>query len=239
MKQVRNEQKIDQFSPLRQAVRQVRQQLEDEFEAGSTTGRNTDFAQLYFFTTLHWLEHAENNSNSEILYLLVDEFFRYYKIYVMDIENNVRFSAKHWEYHLYCRKLSCMPYGQLFRAGALLFGIRAHIRHDLAEAIYTAIERYHEIHGKHPDIGQFQSMIYGPGSDKVFTNACIDYFECCHVGSNYRRLLKTLAKFSVPIWLRALQANRRAAWKEAIHSLQSNVPINRPKVRLKLAVSHE
>lgn len=181
------------------------------------------FSRLYSNTTRHWLnnEYAHPNMR-EMLSLLIVSFYSLYEDYVLDMrsESIDRRRARHWSVYLDIAATRNHSRSLFWRAILLWFGIRAHSRFDLAEAIFRAHEAFRLQHGFAPDMAEFKRTMFGRASDHAFRMAFLDYVAAD--GSSGIGRTSALAVINVMscVWLPAFQLWRRQAWNEAMDALQ-------------------
>jgi len=212
--------------------------LEDLSGSPVASGESGDarslFASLYYFTTRSWSEYARSSSDPVLIDLLIAHFYRLYQIYALEHQTGPTYrEGEHWKHHIVLsgKSGSGLPFQ---RHAALLFGIRAHTRYDLAEAISRVCWSYYDQHRCRPDMDLLRSMIYGKTSDRVFRTACVRFLQAQQdSGMFFGSAGVFFADKLDAIWLPAFQWMRRNAWQDAMTSIRAGVPIERVSSRVK------
>ncbi|MCK7614773.1 hypothetical protein [Roseibium sediminicola] len=185
------------------------------------------FPELYYFTTKHWLDFARTSRDPIMIHLLIVHFFDLYRKYAVHEQGQPIRIVPHWKRHaqLLAKGNGAVP----FRSqAALLLGIHAHVRFDLAEAIILVWRSYRERYDRNPDLGLLRSMIYGEQSDLVFRKALQGFLQGREVRTQVSaRVLAVLASRLEHLWLPVLKRLREEAWREAMTSIRTGAPIRR------------
>ena len=188
------------------------------------------FSRLYSNTTRHWLDNECSSANMrEMLSLLIVSFYGLYEDYVLNIRSGSaeHTRVRHWSIYLDIEARRNTSRSLFWRAILLWFGIRAHSRFDLAEAICRAHEAFRLQHGFAPDMAEFKRTMFGKDSDHAFRRAFLDYIAT-DVSSGIGRTsaLAVISALSC-VWVPAFQFWRRQAWNEAMDALQNGHQVAR------------
>ncbi len=178
------------------------------------------FSRLYYFTTRQWLNYAQNCVDPELVLLMVEHFFELYEDYVLNTSDRSNSPyAHHW--HIHVKLLSHQDHkpAMALRGIALFFGIRAHTRFDLAEAICRSRASYIRRHGKEPDMTLFRSLLFGKEVNRLFRDASLDFIASSSPPNARNTSVIKLAALTSWMWMPLFQSARRAAWREAINSI--------------------
>jgi len=195
--------------------------------SGPPIARGTDleartlFASLYYFTTRSWADYARSSSDPDLIGLLIAHFYRLYEIYALEHGTGPSSSGgEHWKHHMLLsgKTGGAMPFR---RHASLLFGIRAHTRFDLAEAISQVWWTYIDHYRREPDMDLLRSMIYGKNSDRVFRTACVRFLDAQRNNSMFLGPAGVyFAEKLDAVWLPAFQWMRKNAWQDAMTSIR-------------------
>ncbi len=191
---------------------------------------HVQFSRLYSNTTRHWLNNECASANMrEMLSLVIVSFYSLYEDYVLDmrLDSAEHTRVCHWSIYLDIAARRNHSQSLFWRSILLWFGIRAHSRFDLAEAIFRAHEAFRLHHGVAPDMAEFKRTMFGRSSDHAFRRAFLDYIAAD--GSSGIGRASALAVINVLsfVWLPAFQLWRRQAWNEAMDALQNGRKVAR------------
>ena len=193
-------------------------------------GQNALFARLYYYTTRNWLKRAGSCDDPELLHLMVGYFYALYCQYVLEVDRRkTETTVAHWKpYRTFVRR-RVPALGHLPQLLALVAGIRAHTRFDLAEAICLAHDRYSKQHGSAPDKQHFHALLFGKASDEVFRDASVEFVRSLFGSTRLKAVLTNILKPASKLWLPVFQGARKMAWDEAERSISTGRPISRSR----------
>lgn len=179
------------------------------------------FVGLYRETTSRWLQALGDVENSLFPYLVVR---RFYDIYDRSVPGHL--TGEHtqapmpWRrYHWLAKRLT-MRSPITSHLLLISLGVRAHVYHDLSEAIGLAAQDYRDIVGHAVDFRQERPNVIGPISEKAFFVAALDYIDWHRTRqTGWRRLVLTIYAKTLrglgPFWLRVMEEWRSHAWDTA------------------------
>lgn len=191
------------------------------------TGRHILFARLYYYTTKQWIAYADRSEDPELIYLIIDRFYRLYENYVLNFDKGHSTTSQHWKIHLDIINDVGRRRRQIYLIKALFLGIRAHTRFDLAEAICDAHTLYVQLHGKDPSKNLLYSMLFGRHANCMFRDASVEFATSLTPQFKHQVILKSILKFSSHLWMPAFQAARKLAWRESQRSILTGNSIRR------------
>jgi hypothetical protein len=201
--------------------------LHGDVDRGSTQDTHAAFAQLYFHSTRRWLDHLEDQADAHIGYMVIERFYDLYDLYVRQvIDGRSTQTAAHWIPYF---RLSDSLGDRQTAAGhwrLLFLGARAHVRYDLAEAVYFTYRDYSGIHGRSPSRDRFRHLLLGPKTDAVFLSAARDFVSSRQptrhgVGAHGNHMVHLGTDWLRRFWVPAFQHWRRAAWADALSRIDA------------------
>jgi hypothetical protein len=181
------------------------------------------FLLLYFYTTVRWLQFAEESDCPAFFNRFLVEFYLRYVDYVFTPAiNNVSGRCPHWQGYFRWADVYRRQPGHLTRVTLLRFGAYAHTRYDLAEAIAAASR----VVG-HAERAKAEREIVGARSGRVFSGAALDFVLNCDRLLPEIVLSPRLRSFCLYVhrndywWLPRFQQWRRAAWHDAMRMVET------------------
>lgn len=182
------------------------------------------FAGLYRETTARWLQALEDAESPLFTYLVVR---RFYNIYQSSVPDHLASGQPHapvpWRrYHWLAKRLT-MRSPITSHLLLISLGARAHVYHDLSEAICLAAQDYRGIVGNGADFQPERVNIIGPVSAKAFFEAALDYVAWHRSRqSGWRRMVLSAYGSGLrvlrPLWLGIFEGWRRHAWNTAFNA---------------------
>ena len=189
-------------------------------------GVHSVFAGLYASSNRHLLAYFDTMEDPAFCYLSMIRFYDLYdRLVTQPILHGRGVTAPHWlRYSALASRLTVAS-----SVNALLWllslGARAHVCHDLGEAIRMAVADHRRLFGGDPDFGVARAALLGKATSEAFFAATLE-FNVMHRATQrgWRRFMLGLhagfARLSRPFWLAVLQSWRRAAWDDAMATLR-------------------
>jgi hypothetical protein len=159
--------------------------------------------------------------------MVIERFYDLYDLYVRQvIDGRSAQTAAHWIPYF---RLSDSLGDRQTAAGhwrLLFLGARAHVRYDLAEAVYFTYRDYPGIHGRSPSRDRFRHLLLGPKTDAVFLSAARDFVSSRQptrhgVGAHGDHMVHLGTDWLQRFWVPAFQHWRRAAWADALSRIDA------------------
>lgn len=179
------------------------------------------FPALYAEATQEWLAHGLRAAEPRLFRALILAFHDLYRLRVRNLIDlppgpDTVLMAPHWR--PYFRRAAAIPGAPAGWAGlALLWvGVRAHVRHDLPEALGTVLAALPP-EARRAAAMRLRRDFLGPDTDQVLLRSAAR-FAAGHPALGCDRGLR--AWVLRPLWLRQVQGWRRAAWTEAMRGLE-------------------
>lgn len=182
------------------------------------------FAGLYRETTYQWLKALEGTEDPLFRYLVLRRFYDIYERAVPDyLTGELAHAPSPWRrYHWLAQRLT-MRSPITLHLLLISFGVRAHVYHDLPEAICLAARDYQAIVGHAADFRGERPNVIGAISRKAFVSAALDYVALHYAREHgwrrfilgfYARLLRGLE----PFWIHVMEGWRSHAWETAVNA---------------------
>lgn len=187
------------------------------------------FAGLYRETTTRWLAALSEEENNLFGLLLVRRFYEIYQTSVPDylnqsVKRDMPVPPVPWrKYHWLGKRLTMRSPISLHLV-LISLGARAHIYHDLGDAIRLALEDHEQITGTPIEPNTAYQTVAGATSEKAFQSAALDYVDWHRARQSgwrhwvlgfYAVVLRALK----PIWVGELERWRRHARDEALSGI--------------------
>jgi len=191
---------------------------------GKGGSKAAEFSKFYLFTTRNWIRQTRGQPGEDFVGLLIGNFFHLYEIYALDpILGGRPSAAPHWRVYLDLARTrdTTRPYGAILSALRLVRAARAHVRHDLSQAILKTCHQYHLIFGINPEPDEIGHLILGPQTDKIFSRAAREFHIFCQADNSASPFTRFLANHP-RLWLPLLQSWRNQAWEDARAVLQKD-----------------
>lgn len=188
-------------------------------------GAHGVFAGLYVRTNRRLLAWFDTLAEPGVCYLTMIRFYEIYDLHIVQPVLEKRpAKAPHWRRYAELSTRLTLASDVNALLWLLSLGARAHIRHDLADAIRLAVEDYRRLFGRNPDFTAMRSALLDRATSEAFFEATIE-FNRMHRGQQrgWRHLILISHVFfawvSRPLMLGVLQSWRRAAWRDAMAAL--------------------
>lgn len=185
------------------------------------------FAGLYCQTAQYWLQTLEQSDRPDFAYLVVRDFYDIYEIAVPEfLVNAEQDPPRPWrKYHWLARRLT-MRAPISAHLLLLIFGARAHIRHDLRLAIIRSAPIYRQLTGDDVQFEALKHTITGPASARAFYAAAISFVQWHRVRqTGWRRFILgvylTVLRLLRPFWVGVMEGWRRRAWRDAMRVIKN------------------
>lgn len=178
------------------------------------------FAGLYRETTARWLQALTDVEDPLFAYLVIRRFYDIYETSVPENLPGGQVAVPWRRYHWLANRLT-MRSPITTHLVLLSLGVRAHVYHDLAEAIGLAAQDYRSITGHTANYKRERPNVIGSLSQKAFFDAALEYIAWHRTRqSGWRRLILTLyaatLRFLRPFWVRVMEGWRTHAWDKAL-----------------------
>ena len=188
-------------------------------------GVHTLFAGLYVQTNRRLLAFFDTLPDPVFPYLVMVRFHELFgRLVVQPALRGEAAVASQWLAYaaLASRSTLTSPIGVHLRLISL--GARAHVGHDLGEAIRLATLDHRRLFGRDPDFAAMRSVLLGGATSEAFFAATIDFNRMHRRRQRGWRQMVLTAHFcfawiSRPLMLGVLQSWRRAAWRDAMTAL--------------------
>jgi hypothetical protein len=181
------------------------------------------FLLLYYYSTVRWVELAETSNLPLTVNQVIVEFYRRYREYVFEPAiGNAVCRVSHWQAYFKQGDIYLRRPGHISRLRLLNYGVYAHARYDLAEAIATALGA-----GDCTELSQAEQEIIGPRSAQIFIGAARDFLLNCErvlpeIGLSFgRRSFWLYVQQNTWWWFPRFQRWREAAWADAMILLET------------------
>lgn len=198
---------------------------------------DTLFAELYAETTRSFVGYSQERIAASSYHELATRFHALYERYAGPRMQSRRV-VRHWAgYHRNLARFAEKPAVSSYCA-AVLFGIRAHSRFDLAEAF---VETFHGLPGKQAPrrmLADLGSFVLDRSTDEIFGAAMARFMHLQETrlraacGERAGGLVLSGIGTTKGVWVELVQAWRRAAFREALRCIEEDRQIHRPYVTL-------
>ncbi|GKY87943.1 hypothetical protein [Sinisalibacter aestuarii] len=183
------------------------------------------FVELYACTTRNWLARLARQPEAGFAYVVIPHFRDLYREHVLArLDGPVAGTAPHWRrYHRLARRLTIRaPFPALLLLVSL--GARAHIYHDLGQAIRRAEAELATGGGRVAGYAAERAHLLSRAWDAAFVAAALDYVDRHRARQRgRRRLLLGACRLGLvaarPVWVPVCQHWRRSGYARLAASL--------------------